>query len=75
MLELIEAKDTDAILFYIVVRVAVVLACWIFVIVSNVVDFWSGVSTAKALGEPLMSHGFRRTVQKPPDVWIRLLRS
>lgn len=67
MLELIEAKDTDAILFYIVVRVAVVLACWIFVIVSNVVDFWSGVSTAKALGEPLMSHGFRRTVQKIAD--------
>lgn len=36
-------------------------------IVASLIDFWSGTSTAKALGEPLLSNGFRRTVVKIGD--------
>lgn len=72
MLELIENKDFDGLIFFIAVRVAIILVCWIFMIVSSVVDFWSGTTTAKALGQHLMSHGFRRTVQKIGD-YVRLM--
>lgn len=41
-------------------------------IASVLVDFWSGTSTAKAIGEPLMSNGFRRTFAKTGD-YIRIL--
>lgn len=67
MLELIEAQDTDAILFYVAIRVGIILICWSFMTAANLIDFWSGISTAKALGEKLESHGFRRTVTKIGD--------
>lgn len=72
MLELIDAKNTEAITFFITIRVGIVLACWFFMAVSCIVDFWSGVTTAKALGQALMSHGFRRTITKMGD-YVRLL--
>lgn len=64
MLELIESKNIDGLIFFIAVRVGIILVCWIFMIISNVIDFWSGTTTAKALGEALMSKGFRRTISK-----------
>lgn len=67
MLELIEAKDLDALTFFIAVRVAIIVICWIFSTIACIVDFWSGILTAKILGEKLMSHGFRRTVIKIGD--------
>lgn len=72
MLELIEAKNIDALMFFIVVRVGIILVCWFFIVVSSIVDFWSGTTTAKALGQALMSHGFRRTVTKIGD-YVRLM--
>lgn len=72
MLELIEARNINELMFFIAVRAAIVLGCWIFMICSNIVDFWSGITTAKALGETLMSHGFRRTIVKIGD-YVRLM--
>ena len=72
MLELIEAKNTDALLFFVAIRIGIILVCWLFMLMSNIVDFWSGTTTAKALGQALMSHGFRRTVTKIGD-YVRLM--
>lgn len=72
MLELIEAKNTDALLFFVAIRIGIILVCWFFMLMSNIVDFWSGTTTAKALGQALMSHGFRRTVTKIGD-YVRLM--
>lgn len=72
MLELIEAKNFDGLMFFIVIRVGIILVCWLFMILSSIVDFWSGTTTAKALGQALMSHGFRRTITKIGD-YVRLM--
>ena len=72
MLELIEAKNIDALMFFIAIRVGIILVCWFFMVVSSIVDFWSGITTAKALGQTLMSHGFRRTITKIGD-YVRLM--
>lgn len=72
MLELIEAKNFDELMFFIAIRVGIILVCWIFMILSSIVDFWSGTTTAKALGQALMSHGFRRTITKIGD-YVRLM--
>lgn len=72
MLELIEAKNIGALTFFITVRVGIILACWLFMVISNMVDFWSGTTTAKALGQALMSNGFRRTITKIGD-YVRLM--
>lgn len=72
MLELIEAKNIDTLMFFIAVRVGIILVCWFFMVVSSIVDFWSGTTTAKALGQKLMSHGFRRTITKIGD-YVRLM--
>lgn len=72
MLELIEAKNFDGLMFFIAIRVGIILVCWIFMILSSIVDFWSGTATAKALGQALMSHGFRRTIAKIGD-YVRLM--
>lgn len=72
MLELIELGDKAAIASYVEIRGAVILVVWLFSIVACLIDFWSGVTTAKAIGEPLASHGFRRTVTKVGD-YARIL--
>lgn len=72
MLELIEAKDYEALAFFIAIRVIIILVCWVFMTLSCIVDFWSGTTTAKALGEKLQSHGFRRTIIKIGD-YVRVL--
>lgn len=72
MLELIEQKNFDGLVFYIAIRTVIVLICWIFMVVANLIDFWSGTTTAKALGESLMSHGFRRTIVKVGD-YVRVM--
>lgn len=72
MLELIEAKNFDGLTFFIAIRVGIILVCWIFMILSSIVDFWSGTTTAKALGQALMSHGFRKTITKIGD-YVRLM--
>lgn len=73
MLELIELKDYDALAFYITVRVCITLICWFFVMCACLVDFWSGTSAAKAIGESLHSHGLRRTIIKIGEYWRVLI--
>lgn len=72
MIELIEQGNTEALAFFIEVRAVIILFCWGFMVAACMIDFWSGISTAKALGEKLMSHGFRKTVTKACD-YARLL--
>lgn len=72
MLELIENKDYETLIYFIAIRVIIILVCWLFMVLSCIVDFWSGTKTAKVLGQRLMSHGFRRTVQKIGD-YVRLM--
>lgn len=67
MLELIEAKNFNELMFFIAIRVGIIIACWLFATMACIVDFWSGTLTAKILGEKLMSHGFRRTIVKIGD--------
>lgn len=67
MLELIETHQYDHLTYYIVVRAVIVLVCWLFMAASNIVDFFSGINTARALGQKLKSHAFRRTITKIRD--------
>lgn len=67
ILRLIEDKSTEGIATFIAIRVAIILGCWLIMVISTLIDFWSGTSSAKALGEKLDTHGFRRTVRKDAD--------
>lgn len=67
ILHLLEEKSAEGVQFFIMVRVCIVLVCWLFMVISVLIDFWSGTSTAKALGEKIQSKGFRRTIAKMCD--------
>ena len=73
MFELLEKQDMEAIVNYLLVRMAIVLICWAFVFVANFVDFWSGRDTAKAIGEHIDSKGYRRTFIKIGDYYRVLI--
>lgn len=64
MLKLIEQGDYTALNIFIATRAIIILACWLFTSMSCIIDMWSGVSTAKALGEKVSSKGYRRTIAK-----------
>lgn len=70
---MIQNGDYQALGQYVVIRVAITMVCWSFMVVATLVDFWSGVTTARALHEPLMSHGFRRTIAKIGSYWQVLI--
>lgn len=63
----------EAIANYLFIRLAIVLACWAFVFVANIIDFWSGRDTAKAIGEKIDSKGYRRTFVKIGDYYRVLI--
>ena len=67
ILKLIEEESTKSVATFVAIRVMIVLGCWLIMIFSTLIDFWSGTSTAKALGEKLSSKGFRRTIRKDAD--------
>lgn len=73
MFDLIEKQDMEAIASYLIVHMAVVLVCWAFVFIANILDFWSGRDTAKALGEKIDSKGYRRTFVKIGDYYRVLI--
>lgn len=73
MFELIEKQDMEGIACYLITRMAVVLVCWAFVFCANILDFWSGRATAKALGEAIDSKGYRRTFVKIGDYYRVLM--
>lgn len=67
MLDLIETGDINGLYLYITVRAVIIILCWSFMILSCLIDLWSGRNTAKYLGEPLESHKYRRTIIKIGD--------
>lgn len=73
MFELIEDRNMEAIACYLIVRMAIVLICWAFVFCANILDFWSGRDTARALGEVIDSKGYRRTFVKIGDYYRVLM--
>lgn len=73
MFELLEKQDMEAIVNYMLIRMAIVLICWAFVFVANFVDYWSGRDTAKAIGEHIDSKGYRRTFIKIGDYYRVLI--
>lgn len=73
MYSLINNGDFHGLGEYVIIRVAITLVCWLFMVVSTLVDFWSGITTARALHQPLMSHGFRRTIAKIGSYWQVLI--
>lgn len=73
MFELLEKQDMEAIVNYLLIRMAIVLICWAFVFVANFVDFWSGRDTARAIGEHIDSKGYRRTFIKIGDYYRVLI--
>lgn len=72
ILKLIEDKSTQSLMAFIAIRIAIVLSCWGLVILGSFIDFWSGTSTARALGEKLCSKGFRKTMTKDIE-YLRIL--
>lgn len=73
MFELIENQNMRGIECYLIIRMAIVLLCWTFVFLANIIDFWSGRDTARALGEPIDSKGYRRTFVKIGDYYRVLM--
>ncbi len=73
MYNLINSGDFHGLGEYVIIRVAITLVCWFFMVMSTLVDFWSGITTARALHQPLMSHGFRRTIAKIGSYWQVLI--
>lgn len=73
ILELLEPKGNENLGAFISLRLGIILVCWIFVFGGVLIDFWSGISTARALGKPLLSKGFRKTVEKFGDYFKILL--
>lgn len=73
MFDLIQSGDLHGLGEYVMIRVSITLVCWGFMIAACLIDFWSGISTARALHEPLMSHGFRRTFVKIGEYWRVML--
>lgn len=73
MFELIEKQDMGGIACYLITRMAIVLVCWTFVFIANIIDLWSGRDTAKSLGEPIDSKGYRRTFVKIGDYYRVLM--
>lgn len=73
MFELIENQNMRGIECYLIIRMATVLLCWTFVFLANIIDFWSGRDTARALGEPIDSKGYRRTFVKVGDYYRVLM--
>ena len=73
MFELLEQRNMDAIVSYLIIRMAIIMICWTFVFIANILDFWSGRDTAKALGEPIDSKGYRRTFVKIGDYYRVLM--
>lgn len=67
MFEIIIDKDWDALTLRMVLWSGVVCVTWLGMAVACFADMWSGVSTARAIGEKVHSHRLRETFQKIKD--------
>lgn len=70
---MIESGDYASLATYLALRCGIVMAAMACIFASCVIDFWSGIDAAKALGQPLDSHGFRKTMTKFGDYFRVLL--
>lgn len=67
MFELIINKDWDSLTLRMILWSAVVCITWLGMAVACFADMWSGVNTARAIGEKVHSHRLRETFQKIKD--------
>lgn len=67
MFEIIINNDWDGLLIRLIIWAIVIIIAWIGMAVACFVDMWSGVTTARALGEKVHSHRLRETFQKIKD--------
>lgn len=67
MFELIIARNWDALTLRMVLWSGVVCVTWLGMAVACFADMWSGVNTARAIGEKVHSHRLRETFQKIKD--------
>ena len=65
--------NKEALLNLLLMRGVVIFIVWLLMIFACFVDFWSGISTAKALKQKLNSHGFRKTLEKIADYFKVML--
>lgn len=47
----------------------VLFVCLLLTCVATLIDMWTGVEAAKAVGEPLRSRSLRKTASKTLDYW------
>ena len=45
------------------------MICWAFVFIANIIDYNSGISTSRALGEKISSKKMRKTFAKVSDYY------
>ncbi|MDE5986844.1 MAG: hypothetical protein K2H16_06130 [Prevotella sp.] len=67
MFELIINSEWDALTLRMVLWSGVVCVTWLGMAVACFADMWSGVNTARAIGEKVHSHRLRETFQKIKD--------
>lgn len=67
MFELIVEQNWDALTLRMILWSGVVCVAWLGMAVACFADMWSGVSTARAIGEKVHSHRLRETFQKIKD--------
>lgn len=67
MFELIIENNWDVLTLRMILWSAVVCVTWLGMAVACFADMWSGVSTAKAIGEKVHSHRLRETFHKIKD--------
>ena len=65
--------NREALLDILLVKGVVIFIIWLLMIFACLIDFWAGVSTARALKQKLNSHGFRKTIEKIADYFKVLL--
>jgi hypothetical protein len=73
MLDFIINNNREALMSLLLVKGVVIFTVWLLMIFACFVDFWSGISTAKALKQKLNSHGFRKTLEKIADYFKVML--
>ena len=46
---------------------AVIFICYILIVAAAFIDMWTGIDAARAVKEPIRSHGLRKTINKIVD--------
>lgn len=54
---------------FVMIYVALILITWLFNVFATLIDLWTGLDKAHAIGEPIKSNLLRRTINKIGDYW------